>query len=294
MVSFFCFRLLSPMGLTIVIPPYLGLQKATTVLGQSSLQRILAIACEMWRTEGVASFHKGITPRVLCVAPGQATVFAVYEDGKGTSGVGSRGGLADRCVEIEIEGHRLPTPSSVASIRTSYRSCCVQNADESACVAWYTQNGSIFSKRVCMSESLLDSGYYVGLRGMTPDWCSEKEMSKECRVRQGAAFAAVLPALLEKPHTHPEFLVDGQPVHPPLYVIPYLLRSSSAFGPILTSYHGKELWRKFLAAFLKNPAGQRASPGSADAGASPSAPTSAVNSIAGSRSETPTAPEGSA
>jgi solute carrier family 25 citrate transporter 1 len=33
----------------------------------------------MWRQEGVHSFYKGITPRVLRVAPGQAIVFAVYE-----------------------------------------------------------------------------------------------------------------------------------------------------------------------------------------------------------------------
>ena len=33
----------------------------------------------MWRQEGVRSFYKGITPRVLRVAPGQAIVFAVYE-----------------------------------------------------------------------------------------------------------------------------------------------------------------------------------------------------------------------
>jgi len=33
----------------------------------------------MWKKEGVHSFYKGITPRVLRVAPGQAIVFAVYE-----------------------------------------------------------------------------------------------------------------------------------------------------------------------------------------------------------------------
>ena len=33
----------------------------------------------MWKQEGVSSFYKGITPRVLRVAPGQAIVFAVYE-----------------------------------------------------------------------------------------------------------------------------------------------------------------------------------------------------------------------
>jgi len=32
---------------------------------------------------------------------------------------------------------------------------------------------------------------------------------------QGAAMAALLAALLEKPHLHPPFLVDGQPPHPP-------------------------------------------------------------------------------
>ena len=33
----------------------------------------------MWKMEGMRSFYKGITPRVLRVAPGQAIVFAVYE-----------------------------------------------------------------------------------------------------------------------------------------------------------------------------------------------------------------------
>jgi solute carrier family 25 citrate transporter 1 len=56
-----------------------GLQRATAVPGTSAFQRIAAIAREMWREEGVASFYKGITPRVLRVAPGQAIVFAVYE-----------------------------------------------------------------------------------------------------------------------------------------------------------------------------------------------------------------------
>jgi len=55
------------------------LQKATAVPGTSAWQRIAAIAGEMWREEGFRSFYKGITPRVLRVAPGQAIVFAVYE-----------------------------------------------------------------------------------------------------------------------------------------------------------------------------------------------------------------------
>ena len=56
-----------------------GLQKAEATPGQTAFQRIAAIAREMWRQEGVRSFYKGITPRVLRVAPGQAVVFAVYE-----------------------------------------------------------------------------------------------------------------------------------------------------------------------------------------------------------------------
>jgi solute carrier family 25 (mitochondrial citrate transporter), member 1 len=56
-----------------------GLQKQVAARGQSAFQRILAIAADMWKHEGVHSFYKGITPRVLRVAPGQAVVFAVYE-----------------------------------------------------------------------------------------------------------------------------------------------------------------------------------------------------------------------
>jgi solute carrier family 25 citrate transporter 1 len=56
-----------------------GLQKSQAEKGKSAFQRITLIASEMWRQEGVRSFYKGITPRVLRVAPGQAIVFAVYE-----------------------------------------------------------------------------------------------------------------------------------------------------------------------------------------------------------------------
>ncbi|KDQ56395.1 hypothetical protein JAAARDRAFT_310942 [Jaapia argillacea MUCL 33604] len=55
------------------------LQKSAAEPGKSAVQRIVGIAQEMWRQEGVRSFYKGITPRVLRVAPGQAVVFAVYE-----------------------------------------------------------------------------------------------------------------------------------------------------------------------------------------------------------------------
>jgi solute carrier family 25 (mitochondrial citrate transporter), member 1 len=47
--------------------------------GTPAITRITSIASDMWRQEGIHSFYKGITPRVLRVAPGQAIVFAVYE-----------------------------------------------------------------------------------------------------------------------------------------------------------------------------------------------------------------------
>ena len=56
-----------------------GLQKSPAAPSQSAFQRISAIALDMWRQEGYRAFYKGITPRVLRVAPGQAIVFAVYE-----------------------------------------------------------------------------------------------------------------------------------------------------------------------------------------------------------------------
>ena len=39
----------------------------------------MGIVREMIRTEGANAFYKGVTPRVLRVAPGQAVVFPVYE-----------------------------------------------------------------------------------------------------------------------------------------------------------------------------------------------------------------------
>lgn len=37
----------------------------------------------MWKQEGSRSFYKGITPRIMRVAPGQAVTFTVYEYLKG-------------------------------------------------------------------------------------------------------------------------------------------------------------------------------------------------------------------
>lgn len=59
------------------------LQKTPAEPGQGALQRITMIANDMWKQEGVRSFYKGITPRVMRVAPGQAVTFTVYEYLKG-------------------------------------------------------------------------------------------------------------------------------------------------------------------------------------------------------------------
>jgi len=59
------------------------LQKMPTEAGVSAVQRITRIATDMWKHEGIHSFYKGITPRVMRVAPGQAVTFTVYEYLKG-------------------------------------------------------------------------------------------------------------------------------------------------------------------------------------------------------------------
>ena len=55
------------------------LQKAPAEAGETTLKRIIAITNEMFKQEGFKAFYKGITPRVMRVAPGQAVTFTVYE-----------------------------------------------------------------------------------------------------------------------------------------------------------------------------------------------------------------------
>ncbi|TID15325.1 mitochondrial carrier [Venturia nashicola] len=55
------------------------LQKTPAQPGDTALGRIVAISRDMWKQEGARSFYKGITPRVMRVAPGQAVTFTVYE-----------------------------------------------------------------------------------------------------------------------------------------------------------------------------------------------------------------------
>lgn len=59
------------------------LQKTRGEPGQSAVSRIMVIAKDMFKEEGARAFYKGITPRVMRVAPGQAVTFTVYEFLKG-------------------------------------------------------------------------------------------------------------------------------------------------------------------------------------------------------------------
>lgn len=55
------------------------LQKTPAEPGQTAISRITTIAGEMFKQEGSKAFYKGITPRIMRVAPGQAVTFTVYE-----------------------------------------------------------------------------------------------------------------------------------------------------------------------------------------------------------------------
>ncbi|KAK9350510.1 mitochondrial carrier domain-containing protein [Lipomyces doorenjongii] len=55
------------------------MQKEIAIAGESSLARVSRIARNLTQREGFFALYKGITPRVMRVAPGQAVTFAVYE-----------------------------------------------------------------------------------------------------------------------------------------------------------------------------------------------------------------------
>lgn len=55
------------------------LQKTPAQPGETAMSRIRTIAADMFKQEGFHAFYKGITPRIMRVAPGQAVTFTVYE-----------------------------------------------------------------------------------------------------------------------------------------------------------------------------------------------------------------------
>jgi solute carrier family 25 citrate transporter 1 len=55
------------------------LQKTPGLPGETAMGRIVKITSEMFKSEGFPALYKGITPRIMRVAPGQAVTFTVYE-----------------------------------------------------------------------------------------------------------------------------------------------------------------------------------------------------------------------
>ncbi|KAH6693430.1 succinate/fumarate mitochondrial transporter [Plectosphaerella plurivora] len=55
------------------------LQKTPAEFGTSAWSRITKISADMFKQEGFHAFYKGITPRIMRVAPGQAVTFTIYE-----------------------------------------------------------------------------------------------------------------------------------------------------------------------------------------------------------------------
>ncbi|KAK9388130.1 mitochondrial carrier domain-containing protein [Lipomyces mesembrius] len=55
------------------------MQKEPAIEGESAFGRVSRISKHLMQREGFFAFYKGITPRVMRVAPGQAVTFAVYE-----------------------------------------------------------------------------------------------------------------------------------------------------------------------------------------------------------------------
>lgn len=59
------------------------LQKTSYASKESGMVRIVKIGNQLIKEEGMAALYKGITPRIMRVAPGQAVTFTVYEYMKG-------------------------------------------------------------------------------------------------------------------------------------------------------------------------------------------------------------------
>ncbi|CAF9905354.1 MAG: Mitochondrial succinate-fumarate transporter [Gomphillus americanus] len=55
------------------------LQKTPAEPGTTAISRIVSITKDMFKHEGFPALYKGITPRIMRVAPGQAVTFTVYE-----------------------------------------------------------------------------------------------------------------------------------------------------------------------------------------------------------------------
>ncbi|KAI9223212.1 mitochondrial carrier domain-containing protein [Blastocladiella britannica] len=54
-------------------------QRSPTKAGETAFTHMRQVVTSMWANEGVSAFYKGLTPRLLRVAPGNAVTFTVYE-----------------------------------------------------------------------------------------------------------------------------------------------------------------------------------------------------------------------
>ncbi|KAG8221276.1 serine hydrolase-domain-containing protein [Butyriboletus roseoflavus] len=88
--------------------------------------------------------------------------------------------------------------------------------------AWYKANpdrtvAKGLEDALHMLRDVLSRDHYVGVFGFRYVEGESKRSYLDCVqwFSQGAAMAALLAALLEKPHTYPDFLVNGEPPHPP-------------------------------------------------------------------------------
>lgn len=81
--------ILSPLSLDLIHVPRSRIQKASKEPGETALSRFTKVTVNMFKEEGPAAFYKGILPRVMRVAPGQAIVFTVSPDGCASSALGT-------------------------------------------------------------------------------------------------------------------------------------------------------------------------------------------------------------
>ena len=58
-------------------------QRSPTPPGESSISHTVAITGRLFQQEGLRALYKGITPRIMRIAPGQAITYSIYEFLKG-------------------------------------------------------------------------------------------------------------------------------------------------------------------------------------------------------------------
>ncbi|GME98192.1 unnamed protein product [[Candida] boidinii] len=55
------------------------MQRETAKTNETSIARFTRITGKLIQEEGMRALYKGITPRIMRVAPGQAVTFTIYE-----------------------------------------------------------------------------------------------------------------------------------------------------------------------------------------------------------------------